>query len=83
MEKNRGGALCCGGGAGNFEIDLLGGSETSPARRRVREAAATGASVLAVACQPFVWSSGLSESQTGRRSSVRFAWEGALGGAVT
>jgi len=50
MEKNRDGALCCGGGAGNFEIDLLGGSESSPARRRVREAAALGANVLAVAC---------------------------------
>jgi len=50
MEKNRDGALCCGGGAGNFEIDLLGGSEASPARRRVREAAASGAGVLAVAC---------------------------------
>lgn len=50
MEKNRDGALCCGGGAGNFEIDLLGGSESSPARRRAREAAASGADILAVAC---------------------------------
>jgi Fe-S oxidoreductase len=50
MEKNREGALCCGGGAGNFQIDLLGGTECSPARRRVREALATGATVLAVAC---------------------------------
>lgn len=50
MGKNREGALCCGGGAGNFSIDLLGGSETSPARRRVREAYETGAGVLAVAC---------------------------------
>lgn len=50
MEKNRDSALCCGGGAGNFEIDLLGGSDSSPARRRVREAAETGAGVLAVAC---------------------------------
>lgn len=50
MEKNRDAALCCGGGAGNFEIDLLGGSESSPARRRVRQAAATGATILAVAC---------------------------------
>jgi Fe-S oxidoreductase len=50
MEKNREGATCCGGGGGNFHIDLLGGSETSPARRRVREACETGARILAVAC---------------------------------
>jgi len=50
MEKNRDAALCCGGGAGNFEIDLLGGSDASPARQRVRHAAETGATVLAVAC---------------------------------
>lgn len=50
MERNRDGALCCGGGGGNFYIDLLGGSEDSPARRRVREAHETGADVLAVAC---------------------------------
>jgi Fe-S oxidoreductase len=50
MEKNREGSLCCGGGGGNFHIDLLGGSGNSPARRRVREACETGAAVLAVAC---------------------------------
>jgi len=50
MERNRSSALCCGGGGGNFYIDLLGGSDTSPSRIRVREAADTGASVLAVAC---------------------------------
>ena len=50
MERNKQGALCCGGGGGNFYIDLLGGSEESPARIRVREAAATGADILAVAC---------------------------------
>ena len=50
MEKSRDAALCCGGGAGNFEIDLLGGGDSSPARRRVRHAAETGATVLAVAC---------------------------------
>jgi len=50
MARNKNGALCCGGGGGNFYIDLLGGSEDSPARRRVREACETGASVLAVAC---------------------------------
>lgn len=50
MEKNREGALCCGGGGGNFYTDFLGGSETSPARIRVREAHDTGASILAVAC---------------------------------
>lgn len=50
MERNRDSALCCGGGGGNFYIDLLGGSESSPARRRIREAHDTGASILAVAC---------------------------------
>jgi len=50
IERNREGALCCGGGGGNFYIDLLGGSETSPARIRIREAYATGASIVAVAC---------------------------------
>lgn len=50
MEKNREGSLCCGGGGGNFQIDLLGGSESSPARRRVREAYETGAGILVVAC---------------------------------
>ena len=50
LEKNRAGALCCGGGGGNFYTDFLGGSESSPARIRAREAYATGANVLAVAC---------------------------------
>jgi len=50
MERNRDSALCCGGGGGNFYMDLLGGSESSPSRRRVREAVEIGASVLAVAC---------------------------------
>jgi len=50
MEKNRESTLCCGGGGGNFYTDFLGGSENSPARIRVREAATTGATVLAVAC---------------------------------
>ena len=50
MGKNKEGTLCCGGGGGNFQIDLLGGSESSPARRRVREACETGANILAVAC---------------------------------
>lgn len=50
MEKNRDGALCCGGGGGNFVMDLLGGSADSPARRRVREAVETKAEILAVAC---------------------------------
>ncbi len=48
MPRNKKGAACCGGG--NFYTDLLGGSEESPARIRAREAAATGAGILAVAC---------------------------------
>lgn len=50
MPRNKKSALCCGGGAGNYITDFLGGSEESPARIRVREAQATGATVLAVAC---------------------------------
>jgi Fe-S oxidoreductase len=50
MEKNRADAFCCGGGSGNFIMDLLAGGEESPARVRVREAYTTGADTLAVAC---------------------------------
>jgi Fe-S oxidoreductase len=50
MDRNRKSALCCGGGSGNYYTDLLGGSEDSPARIRVRQAHATGANILAVAC---------------------------------
>ncbi|HEX7364411.1 MAG TPA: (Fe-S)-binding protein [Dehalococcoidia bacterium] len=50
MERNRRDAFCCGGGSGNFIMDLLAGDEDSPARVRVREAYATGADTLAVAC---------------------------------
>ena len=50
MERNREGALCCGGGSANFVTDLLGGSDESPARIRIREAYDTGADTLAVAC---------------------------------
>lgn len=50
MRRHKKGALCCGGGSGNFYIDLLGGSDESPARIRAREAFATGADILAVAC---------------------------------
>jgi Fe-S oxidoreductase len=50
MERNRENAFCCGGGSGNFYTDFFGGGENSPARIRVREAAETGAEVIAVAC---------------------------------
>lgn len=50
MERNKKGALCCGGGAGNFFTDFLGGSPESPARIRVREAREIGADILATAC---------------------------------
>ena len=50
MPRNKKSALCCGGGAGNYLTDFLGGSAESPARMRIREAHATGAAVLAVAC---------------------------------
>jgi Fe-S oxidoreductase len=50
MEQNRGNALCCGGGGGNFFTDILGGGAEAPCRIRVRQALATGAEVLVVAC---------------------------------
>jgi Fe-S oxidoreductase len=50
MTRNRQNALCCGGGGGNFFTDILGHGENQSARVRVREAAETGAEVLAVAC---------------------------------
>lgn len=50
MRRNRKDAFCCGGGSGNFVIDLLEGGKEAPNRVRVREAYETGASVLAVAC---------------------------------
>lgn len=50
MDRAMGDALCCGGGGGNFFTDMLGGGTDSSARVRVREAAETGAQVLAVAC---------------------------------
>jgi Fe-S oxidoreductase len=50
MDRPLADALCCGGGGGNFFTDVLGGGTDSASRVRVREAAATGAEVLAVAC---------------------------------
>ena len=50
MDRNRKNALCCGGGGGNFFTDLLSGGADTSARVRVREAAAAGAQMLAVAC---------------------------------
>ncbi|MBL7208947.1 MAG: (Fe-S)-binding protein [Dehalococcoidia bacterium] len=50
MERNRENSFCCGGGSGNFIMDLLAGGKDSPSRVRVREAHDTGAEVLAVAC---------------------------------
>jgi Fe-S oxidoreductase len=50
MDRSFQNALCCGGGAGNVFTGLIGGGADSAARARVREAFATGARVLAVAC---------------------------------
>ncbi|MEW6079724.1 MAG: (Fe-S)-binding protein [Thermodesulfobacteriota bacterium] len=50
MDRNRKNALCCGGGGGNLFTDMISGGDDSPARARCREAAAAGATVLAVAC---------------------------------
>jgi len=50
MRRSREHSFCCGGGGGNFYTDLIGGSENSPNRIRVREALETGAKIIAVAC---------------------------------
>ena len=50
MDRNRNNALCCGGGGGNFFTDMLSGGDDTPARVRVREAAAVDAEIIAVAC---------------------------------
>ena len=50
MGRNRENSFCCGGGSGNFIMDLLAGSKESPSRSRVREAYETGAETLAIAC---------------------------------
>jgi Fe-S oxidoreductase len=50
MDQSRGNAFCCGGGGGNFFTDILGGGEESPNRIRVRQAHASGAGIVAVAC---------------------------------
>jgi Fe-S oxidoreductase len=50
MDRNQKSATCCGGGSANYYTDILGGSEDSPPRIRARQALATGATTLAVAC---------------------------------
>jgi Fe-S oxidoreductase len=50
MHRHGPNAFCCGGGGGNFFTDILGTAESSASRVRVREAAETGANILAVAC---------------------------------
>ncbi len=50
MKRNRNDSFCCGGGGGNFFTDIMGSGKDSPATIRVKEAAATGAEILAVAC---------------------------------
>jgi Fe-S oxidoreductase len=50
MDRNKQNALCCGGGGGNLFTDVLPSGNESPARSRVREAKATGATIIAVSC---------------------------------
>lgn len=50
MDRSQQNALCCGGGGGNFFTDMLGTGTDLSSRARVREALATGADTLAVAC---------------------------------
>lgn len=50
MRRHQQNSFCCGGGGGNFFTDILHKGEYYPSRLRVREALATGAQILAVAC---------------------------------
>ena len=50
MPRHKENSFCCGGGGGNFFTDVLAGGREAPARLRLREAAASGAEVLVVAC---------------------------------
>jgi Fe-S oxidoreductase len=50
MERGFQNALCCGGGGGNVFTGIIDSGLDTAARARVREAAATDAQVLAVAC---------------------------------
>lgn len=50
MRRHQQNSFCCGGGGGNFFTDILNKGEYYPSRLRVREALATGAQILAVAC---------------------------------
>lgn len=50
MDRAMQNALCCRGGGGNFFTDMLGTGPDLAARARIREALATGADTLAVAC---------------------------------
>lgn len=50
MERGFQNALCCGGGGGNVFTGIIDSGLDTAARARVREAAATDARVLAVAC---------------------------------
>jgi Fe-S oxidoreductase len=50
MDRNKQNALCCGGGGGNLFTDILPSGDQSPARFRIREAKATGATIIAVSC---------------------------------
>lgn len=50
MRRHKENSFCCGGGGGNFFTDILGRGTPRPSAIRFKEAAATGANILAVAC---------------------------------
>lgn len=50
MDRSGKNALCCGGGGGNYFTHLLGEGPDSAARVRVREATATGTTVMLTCC---------------------------------
>ncbi len=50
MERARGTAFCCGGGGANFYTGISARGKDQASNARIREAAAAGAEVLAVAC---------------------------------
>ena len=49
MARSKENSFCCGGGGGNFFTGMVDGQE-GPSRKRIKEAQATGAKVLAISC---------------------------------
>ncbi|HDP25397.1 MAG TPA: (Fe-S)-binding protein [Deltaproteobacteria bacterium] len=50
FDRNMQNSLCCGGGGSNFFTDILGTGHDLASRVRIRDAASTGAQIVAVSC---------------------------------